>query len=204
MDELQLIKRCLTKDKRAWDEFVVKYSRLIYNYIYSVFLAKGRTPSSENVADIYQGIFLSLYENNLKRMRSFKARNDCAFPSYLRVITINAALDHLRKNSRTIISLDEEPAREDRPSLKDAIADEKSFPDQYMASKEKHDQLLDCVKTLTAQEKYLVQMHIYQGLNMEELAKLCKASRGTLDMRKSRILEKLKNCFRRKKFMLDY
>ena len=203
MDELRLIKRCLSNDKQAWDEFVGKYSRLVYNYIYAVLRVKGRALSAENAADIYQGIFLSLCEDNFKKLRSFKARNNCAFPSYLRVITINFTLDYLRKNNKTILSLDEEPAQREGAYLKDVIADERARVDQVILSREKYEELIDCIKRLTAQEKYLVQMHIYQELNMEELAKLFKVSRGTLDMRKSRILEKLKNCFRRKNFVLD-
>jgi RNA polymerase sigma factor (sigma-70 family) len=204
MDELRLIKRCLSNDRPALDEFVGKYSRLIYNYIYAILRAKGRAPHAENVADIYQGVFLSLCENNFKKLRSFKARNNCSFPSYLRVITINFTLDYLRKNNKILFSLDEDHPGREGESLKDVLPDEKSRLDEDIISREKYDQLLDCIKRLTAQEKYLVQMHIYQRLDMEELARLFKASRGTLDMRKSRILEKLKNCFRRKKFMLDY
>ncbi|MDD4908222.1 MAG: sigma-70 family RNA polymerase sigma factor [Candidatus Omnitrophica bacterium] len=203
MDELRLIKRCVIKDKQAWDEFVDEYSRLIYNYIYAILRVKGREPGVESTADIYQGLFLSLCENNFKKLRNYQARNNCSFPSYLRVITINFTLDYLRKNNKIPLSLDEDLAQEGL-SLKGILADNKPLLDETVLIKEKYDQLADCIKVLTAQEKYLVQMHIYQGLDMGELAKLFKASRGSLDMRKSRILEKLKNCFRRKKFMLDY
>ena len=37
MDDLEFAQCCANSDKLAWDEFVEWYSRLIYNYIHSVF-----------------------------------------------------------------------------------------------------------------------------------------------------------------------
>lgn len=196
-----MIKRCVKKDKEAWDEFVTRYSRLIYNYIYAIFKAKGYKLSEDKASDIYQGIFLSLVRHNCRKLRSFRGRNNCSFTSWLRIITINFTLDYLRRMHQADISLDEDMDSNRGMQLKDILTDKEAGSDTLVLDKEKVEQLSECIKTLNTQEKYFVQMHIYQGLAMEEVAHLLKVERGTADMRKNRIIEKLKECFRRKNFM---
>jgi DNA-directed RNA polymerase specialized sigma24 family protein len=45
---------------------------------------------------------------------------------------------------------------------------------------------------------------INRGLKPEELKEHLRLSRGAIDMRKSRIIERLRDCFRSKGFALDF
>ena len=108
MDDLEFVQRCVSSDKPAWDEFVERYSRLIYNYIHSVFRIKGINLShQDNINDIFQSILLSLVKDNFKKLKSFRGKNGCTLASWLRQVTINFTLDYLR-SLKTDISLDEE------------------------------------------------------------------------------------------------
>jgi len=56
MTDLEFAARCVQGDKQAWDDFVEKYSRLIYTYINAAL--KQKQPdllTSENTKDIFQG-----------------------------------------------------------------------------------------------------------------------------------------------------
>ena len=194
-----MIRRCLKRDKEAWDELVAKYSRLIYNYIYSIFRDKGRIPDTDVISDIYQGVFFSLVQHNCRKLRSFKGRNNCSLSSWLRIITVNFTLDYVRKKHGDEISLEEGPVNQ--AQLKDILADKRAEADEAVLDKERWAQLTECIKTLNTQERYFVHMHIYQYLEMEDMARLLKVGRSAADMRKSRIIGKLKECFRRKNFM---
>ena len=118
MDDLKFIQGCLKGDKEVWSEFISRYSRLIYNYIYSVLSVKGRVLLSEQAEDIFQEIFHSLIKDNYKKLSTFQAKNGCSLASWLRQVTINFTIDYLRK-LRPIASLDAQD--EDGLSLGDTI-----------------------------------------------------------------------------------
>ena len=96
MDDLEFVHRCASGDKQSWDEFVDRYSRLIYSYILSILNIKSRILPQDNINDIFQEIIYSLIKDNFKKLKSFKARNACSLASWLRQVTINCTIDYLR------------------------------------------------------------------------------------------------------------
>lgn len=198
MDDLEFVQRCLTGDKRSWDEFVEKYSRLIYNYIHSVLKTKGAATSQENASDIFQDIFISLVADNFKKLKSFRGLNGCSLASWLRQVTVNATIDYIRK-LRPLLSIDQEG--DDGFSLKDVLADKSAPATEALAREEKLEQLKDCINRLSASDKYFLELHINKGIALGQLKEILGFSRGTVDMRKSRIIDRLKECFGKKGFM---
>jgi len=85
MDDLEFVQRCVKGDKLAWNAFVDKYSRLLYNYIYSVLKVKGRHLAEDNVNDLFQELFLSLSKDNFQKLKSFKGKNGCTLASCVRL-----------------------------------------------------------------------------------------------------------------------
>jgi len=202
MDDLEFVQRCVKGDKQAWDEFVDKYSRLIYNYIHSILKLKGVNQfSQDNIRDLFQDIFLLLAQDNFKKLRSFKARNGCSLASWLRRIVINHTIDYIRK-TKSIISLDEETDEEF--SLKDILTDDSPSIKDTLSEKEKFVSLKDCIQELDTDDKYFVELHINRGLGLQELKGHFRVSRGAIDMRKKRIIERLRECFKHKGFALDF
>ncbi|MBM3255043.1 MAG: sigma-70 family RNA polymerase sigma factor [Candidatus Omnitrophica bacterium] len=201
MDDLEFVKRCVSSDKLAWDEFIDRYSRLIYNYIYSVLRVKGINLSpQDNVNDIFQGILLSLVKDNFKKLRSFKGKNGCTLASWLRQVTINFTIDYLR-SLRPAVSIDEE--NEEGSSLKDILADDELSVGEKFTHEERLRHLKDCIGKLEKEERYFLELYLNIGLGLEKIKEIFSVSRGAVDMRKSRIVDKLRDCFRRKGFALD-
>lgn len=201
MNDLEFVQRCVKGDRLAWDEFLDKYSRLIYNYTLHVLNAKGFAFAKEQVNDIFQEIFSSLIEDNYRKLKSFRARNGCSLASWLRQVTINFTIDYLRKIKPTI-SIDEEI--DEDLSLKEILADDSPGIPDTLSQKEKLKSLKECVGQLNKKDKFFLELHINQGLKPEELKDYFKVSRGVLDVRKSRIIEQLRDCFRGKGFALDF
>ncbi len=166
MNDLEFVQRCVKGDKHSWDEFLNKYSRLIYNYIHNVLNAKGYTSSQDQSQDIFQEIFCSLIKDNFKKLRSFKARNGCSLASWLRQVTINFTIDYTRKIKPTV-SIDEET--DDDLALKDILADDSPNISDTLSHEERLKDLKDCVAGLNRDDKYFLELHINRGLTLEEL-----------------------------------
>lgn len=197
MNDTELLQRCLRADKEAWNQFVDTYSRLVYNYIYCTFKIKGTNlPEQDRVSDIFQEIFLSLVKDNFRKLRSFRGRNGCSLASWLRQVVINATLDYMRRER--LIDFARELDGEDSDSLSDILTNEFSSADSKAEVKEKFSGLTDCIQGLDTDEKYFLELHISMGLSLEELREHLKITRGAIDMRKARIVNRLKDCFRNK------
>ena len=135
INDLEFIQRCVRGDKQAWDEFVDKYSRLIYSYIHGILKIRSQNFTQENINDIFQEIFLSLIKDNFKKLKSFKAKNGCSLATWLRQVTVNLTIDHMRR-FHPAISLDEE--NEEGSNLKDILRDIQPKSCQYAKMMQNH------------------------------------------------------------------
>jgi len=200
MDDLDFVQKCVNGDKQSWDAFVDKYSRLIYSYIYGTLKLKGLGMAQENIEDLFQGIFLSLVNDNFNKLRSFKAKNGCSLASWLRQVTVNFVIDYLRK-LKPALSLDEES--EEGFSLKDMLLDKTQPVSEVLKDKERLLQLNDCIQKLDRDDKYFLELHLNRNLALGELTRHFRVSRAAIDMRKFRLIERLRDCFKGKGFLLD-
>jgi RNA polymerase sigma-70 factor (ECF subfamily) len=201
MDDLGFVQKCATGDKQSWDAFVEKYSRLIYSAIHSVLKSSTQATLKENIDDLFQEVFLSLTRDNFKKLRSFQARNGCRLGTWLRTVSINLVLDHLRRE-KPGISLEDEDTEGHR--LKDILSDTKEPIPETAIRREKLRGLEDCIKILDSDEQYFLELCLNQGCSVQELAEHLGIKRGAVDMRRHRLIERLRECFRKKGFGLDF
>ncbi len=201
MTDLELAYKCSQRDKFAWDAFIKKYSPLIYNYINSMLeQKKNELFTKENINDVFQEIFVSLTKDDFKKLKTFTSKNGCSLASWLRQVTINYCVDYLRK-SKSTISLDEN--LDDEITFKDIIIDETISIASKLNKEDLIIHLTQCVEELDIDDKFFLEFHINQGIQLEALKSMFKISRGAIDMRKSRIINRLKNCFKTKGLILE-
>lgn len=191
MDDLEFVRRCLNQDRRAWGEFVDKYSNLIYKYLLSTLISHGIAPAAarQNAEDLFQQVLLSLVNNDFQRLKSFQGRNNCSLASWLRIISTNCAIDFLRR-IRMPARLEEKDGN--GLSLKEALV-----------KNERLGHLKDCIEVLDSEEQYFLELHLNLNLTLEQIKDHLNISRGAADMRKARIVNRLKKCFKNKGFALD-
>ena len=197
MDDLKLVQSCLKKDQQSWAEFILRYSRLIYNYIHSVLSVKGRTLSPEQIEDIFQELFHTLIKDNYKKLSTYQGINGCSLASWLRKVTINFTIDYLRK-LKPAVSLDQED--EEGFVLKDALKDFSPGAKELLSQEDRRKTLQDCIDLLEINEQYFLELYLNQRIALDEIKAHLKISRGALDMRKGRIFQKLQECFKKKGF----
>ena len=200
MDEAEFIRRCVRKEKQAWDEFVNRYSGLIYTYIRHTLRLKGmHSQREESTGELFQEIIFSLVKDDCRKLRSFKGINGCSLASWLRLLAINMTIDHVRK-MRFLQSKAPIDKQEAEDLLMTYSQGESGFHE--IMENELRQSLSECIEKLKAEEKYFMELHINQELRLEEIRGFLKLSRGMVDMRKSRIIAKLKECFKNKGFEL--
>jgi RNA polymerase sigma factor (sigma-70 family) len=198
--DLEFARRCANGDRQAWEEFLIRYSRLIYTYIFSSARSSGAVLSPQEKEDIFQEIILSFIDNNCRKLKSFRALNGCTLASWLRQVTINFTLNRITRAS-SAVSLDQDDFA--GFALKEGIvAPQRSAPDVLQA-KEEIGRLTECIELLETGDKYFLELNLHLGLNLEEIKDHLKISRGAADMRKARIVERLKECFKGKGVVLD-
>ncbi len=198
MNDLEFVQKCLKADKQAWSEFIQRYCRLIYNYIYSVLALKARSISAEQVEDIYQEIFHSLIKDNYRKLATYRGKNGCSLASWLRQVTVNFTIDYLRK-LKPMVSIDEQTP--EGFSLADTLKDLSASAADFLNDRDKRKTLGECIDFLNPEEQFFLELFLQQGLSLDELKDYFKISRGAVDMRKGRILQKLRDCFRQKGFL---
>lgn len=198
MDDLKFVRGCIKGDQQSWTEFISRYSRLIYNYIYSVLSVKGCSISSGQIEDIFQEIFHSLIKDNYRKLSTYRQKNACSLASWLRQVTINFTIDYLRK-LKPMASIDEES--EEGFSLADTLKDQGQNAAEFLNDKNKRTTLQECISLLESGEQYFLELYLNQGLSLEELKDHLKINRGAVDMRKGRILKRLQDCFKKKGFL---
>ncbi|MBP7217289.1 MAG: sigma-70 family RNA polymerase sigma factor [Candidatus Omnitrophica bacterium] len=198
MTDLEFVRRCSSGDKPSWNLFIEKYSRLIFTYIHHTLQLQSYTYDKETVQELFQEIITHLYKDNFAKLKTFKAKNSCTFASWLRQVTIHRVIDYVRRQCVSL-SLDED--KEDGFSLGQTIADPAVSARETASLKEQYSVLTECISLLTVDEKFFVRMHFNKKVRLESLRQILKLTRSAIDMRKARIIEKLKQCFKAKGVM---
>ena len=116
-------------------------------------------------------------------------------------MTINFTIDYIRKLKPTV-SIDIEI--EEGLSLKDILKDLSADAVEFLNDQDRLKTLQDCVDLLESGDQYFMELYLNQGLSLEQIREYLKINRGAVDMRKSRIFQKLQDCFKKKGFMLDF
>ncbi|MDD5347420.1 MAG: sigma-70 family RNA polymerase sigma factor [Candidatus Omnitrophica bacterium] len=196
MDDLEFVKRCVGSDKQAQEEFIQKYCRLIFSCIHSFFRLKGLNPAAGVVEDLYQDILTSLVKDHFKKLSTYKGKNGASLASWLRQVVINRCIDHVRKSRPDTVSL-EAPVAEGL-TLSDIIPYRSRSVSEEASVREQLENLVDCIEQLDLDDKFFLELNLNHGLTLDHIKDFYRVTRGTVDMRRVRILERLRDCFKHK------
>jgi len=191
MDDMDFIRRCVMGDKAAWSEFVDRYSQLIFSFVHNALKARGASASEINPQDILQEIFLSLLKDDFRKLRTFQARNGCSLASWLRQVALNATIDRARRVHHFY-------QEEETPDVEYCFTQGNAVADAAGSAQESEmvDHLKSCIERLGLEDKYFMELYFARGLRLGHLQKLLRSSRGAVDMRRKRVLGRLRECFR--------
>ena len=187
--DLNLIQECISgENKTAWEAFVKKYSKLIWNSIHKTFRRYAFQYTAEDSEDMYSAIFLSLVENDFKKLRQFRQENSCALSTWLAIISVRKTIDFLRRDKR---HLSVDTAGEDQ-ELGNIIPDITYKADHLLERKQAEEHLKQSLASLSPRDGMIFDLIYNKGVSPEDAAQTLGLSTNLIYSRKHRIMEKIR------------
>lgn len=182
----ELLDACFDGSRVAREEFINRFSKLVYYSIHRAFRIKGLAPGREEVEDLFGDVFLSLFDSDFAKLRSFEGRNGCSLASWIRLIAGRKAVDHLRDRHR-----EKADARPERDSGYAGQSDDET-PEERFLNREKERILAEAVTRLPPDDLLFLNLYYEEEHSPERIAEILGVSVGTVYSKKHRLLEKLK------------
>jgi len=166
-EDLDLVDRFQRGDITAFNLLVNKYRTKVYDIVYC------HTRNVEDAYDLSQEVFLRVF----KSLGRFKKKS--SFYTWLYSITINACIDYGRKKARfqTI------PIEEWAKSLDSADVENVDLsysPAKIVELQELKYQIAKAIDQLPPKQKAVFIMKRYEGMSLEEIARILGRSTGTV------------------------
>jgi len=182
-----LIKKCIDREKKAWDVFVEKYNRLIYNAIIKTINKYSYSNENQIIDDIFQTVFLSLIDNNCKKLRQFQGK--CKLSSWLHIISVRATIDFIKKKAIKL-SINGETGEEQ--SLREKITNGNPLPDKILDQKEGM-KIFEAIKSdLNTKEQLFVELYYCRELPPDEVSKIMSITKNNVYQIKNRVKGKMR------------
>ncbi|MBU1122590.1 MAG: sigma-70 family RNA polymerase sigma factor [Candidatus Omnitrophota bacterium] len=177
MNDSKIIKRCLKNDKKAWNVFIQKYSRLVYWAIRKRLATGGFRYDETDIDDIFQEVFLTIFKGEkLRQLKDFKF-----MPGWLAMVTSNKTVDFMRNKVRL-----EQNLVFDVPVFRDYTFEQNLFNrDMFFVTQE-------VIKALSGKERIIISLNLLQERTHKEIAGIVGISINTVSTVISRAKEKIK------------
>lgn len=187
------IQRCIAGDPGTRDEFVVEYSGLIRFAIAAVLRHRGITLLREEIDDLTHNVIVSLFDKDCRKLKMYEGRNQASFATFVRVCATRLTLDHLRYRSRRPAMVSGEQSGDDARDLLADAPDPHLGPEERAAMGEDFATLARLVAALPAREQLLVRLHLVEGLEIPDVARVLGITENATHVLKSRVRAKLRD-----------
>ena len=181
--EARLVERMIAGDARAWREFQTRYDRLIYRCITKVTARFAARVGTDDVKEIYATLLLQLLSNDKHKLRSFDPARGNRFGSWIGLLAINAAYDHLRSVRRDA----------NRASITEAESISCDTPDPFEVCerRQRAARVAEALGDFSEKDRQFMDLYFGEGLEPEEVAERMQISVKTVYSKKHKIQSKL-------------
>lgn len=187
LSNTELIQGCLENNKKAWDLFVDRFSKLIYWNIRKVFGAYGFSKREELVQDVFQEVFERLIEKEeLKALKHAES-----IRKYLSVSACNTALNKIKGVGRLEKRLISEEAFE-------GISDDSRLPAVF--ANDTAALIESVLSELSSRERACIEFHYFNELTFKEIGAILNVSEDAASSVVRRAKEKIKIRLEQKDF----
>jgi RNA polymerase sigma-70 factor, ECF subfamily len=161
-NDLALVRRLVAGEEAAMHELYAAYGQRLYAY------ALRLTDNPALSEDVVQEALVAVW----KSARKF--RGEGCLLAWLLGIVHHTALKSLRHRSQPITDEMEETLETGQPS-----------PEQQVERDEQSDRLRVTLRSLSPEHRAVLELVFYQGLSLEEVARVCRVPLGTVKSRLS-------------------
>jgi RNA polymerase sigma-70 factor (ECF subfamily) len=180
MQDCFLVREAQGGNHAAFEQLVHAHDRAVLR------LALRITGSQSDAQDIYQEVFLKVY-NNIGGFRF-----ECSFKTWVCRIVTHACLDHLRKNRKDR----EKSAKFDGEEydLLNQISDDRPVnnPEQQLLSRELREHILCALQNLNPRERMVFELVHFQGLKVRTVSEVLDSSKASVKSSLFRATQKMR------------
>jgi len=192
-DDLQLIETCIQGKAGAWRTFITRYSPLVYYVIRKVLYARSAAVSREELADLHNDIFVSIMDRQGRKLRQYEGKNGCSVSTWIRVIAVRAAIDHLKKRRDAASLSDEEICNE-----AERMAVSAGTPLTILENQEQRQLLRELIDGLPPKDQLFIRLFYFEGVPPAQIAKMLRSNTNAVYSRGKYLREKLKESLQKK------
>lgn len=178
--DAELIVKAIDGREEGFEELVRRYQRPIVGYIYRML---GDYDSS---LDVSQEVFIKVYKSLDKYSSQYK------FSTWLYRIAHNATIDHIRRNSQNLQSLETES---EDGAYQMQLESSLPTPEQNQERREWKSEIESVVKCLPSAYRELILLRHTQELSYDEIAEVTNLPLGTVKNRLFRAREMMREIF---------
>lgn len=146
--DLELIQRCLSRDRQAWESLVDRSLRIVAQVVRHTARSRGITIAAADQDDLVAEVFLELCNHDFATLRRY--RGNSSFTTYLTVIARRVIVRNLVK--RPSLSPTQGEVFQ-RPAVTDSLAE-----------------LTELMEQLNQTEAALVRLHHLEGRSYQEIS----------------------------------
>jgi RNA polymerase sigma-70 factor (ECF subfamily) len=178
-----LIERLLVDDASAWREFNTRYSRLIFSCIARVLSRFSSVTTADDTNEVYATLCVQLLANDKKKLRSFDGERGSKFGSWLGMLAVHAAYDHLRSVKRTPIYTALAEA--------EVLSSDQPTPFEVSMVREQAERVWNMMGKLSTKDQTFIRLYFGEGMAPEKIAAEMGISIKTVYSKKHKIGAKL-------------
>jgi RNA polymerase sigma-70 factor (ECF subfamily) len=154
----ELVQRCITRQPRAWEDFVDRFLGLVVHVVNHTSQARSIAVSPEDLEDLSSEVFAAVLADDYGVLRRFRGQSSLA--TYLTVVARRVVIRELLK--RRIV-----PYQENGHEMSHVEDGEAAAAEERIANREQVERLLD---ELHGEEADIVRMYHLQGLTYHEIS----------------------------------
>lgn len=182
--DFALLERVLDHQGDAWTELIRRFRALIHRCITKATSRVGAQLCPDDQDEIFCELCMNLLRDDMRKLRAFDPNRGVKLSTWLGLLSINTAYDHLRRRSRYPLLA---PGEDHTP---ERAADGPS-PLEQLLYKERHGFLGQLVTRLSARDRDFVHLYFEQGLDAELIARSMNISVKTVYTKKHKISARL-------------
>lgn len=175
----QLLQRCLSRQPRAWEDFVDRFLGLVVHVVNHTTRVRSVAISPQDVEDLSSEVFMAILANDYGVLRRFRGQSSLA--TYLTVVSRRVVVRELLK--RRIV-----PNLSDTSDMHD-VADETASPEERFSNREEAQRLLD---ELHGEEAQIVRLYHLEGKSYHEISSATGVPVNSIGPTLSRVRAKLR------------
>ncbi len=194
-------------DKKAKEAFVKKYTKDIYKTIHHRLIKYNVDFLYHEEDEIYTSFFLYLFENNYKKLKSFRGKNNCSLKTWLQTVTLNFTRNEIKKEKKrhkSHIPIDTiEDFSHYNKIKKDSSLYRQVEPDVEFEKRENEKILKELKEDLNTEDRLFLKLYFEKRLSPKEIAKILNITESTVYSKKSRIIDKLRKIAKKNKILQE-